>query len=1037
MKKQIQLILFLLLLLSPMLVLAQEQVVVRGQVTEGETGEPLPGATIVIENSTRGVTTDIDGSFEIRVTPSEKLVFSFLGMKSQTIEVGTQRQINVALYPITSELDEVTIVAFGTQKKESVVSSISTVKVADIKVPSSNLTTAFAGRVAGLISYQTTGEPGADNAEFFVRGVSSFEGSRSSPLILIDGFEATSNDLARLQPDDIESFSVMKDATATVLYGARGANGILIVNTKSGNEGKLKINARFDMNVATPTRVKEVLDGVSYMRMYNEAQISRNPEAVPFYSEQKIQSTMRGDDPMIYPNINWYEELFNTSTVNTKANINISGGGKAATYYVAAGFDHDNGLLKVAEMNNFNNNISISRVHVRNNVILNLSPTTKLDTRIQGRFEKYNGPSVSANEIYNMVMSANPVDHPVIYRADEDHMHADHILFGNTFNNDQQMKRNPFAEMVRGYEQRNENRILAQASLIQDLDMITEGLKMQVKVSAQTWNISSGTRSYTPFYYGLESYNIVTGVHTLYALNPTNTNYKLGNVSPNNDSDALFNGELRFNWERDFNKHSLGAMLVSMISEKLLTNGRNNSIYETLPERNLGVSGRGTYGYDSRYFVEFAFGYNGSEKFDSDRAFGFFPSVGLGWVVSNEPFWKINDKIISNTKLRLSWGQVGNDMLDGRGGRFFYLSSYNRGGGSYTFGSDFLNSYSGYSISSYANADISWEVSTKYNVGLELGLLKNQAIRIQADYFVDQRDNIYEARNNYPHSAGLEVAIKTNSGRIRSNGVDISMDVERSFSKDFWITGRGTFTHAVNKILQKDEPNYRDSYRSQIGYSTTQRWGLVAERLFVDQLEIESSPIQFDGNYLPGDIKYKDINGDGVINSEDQVPMGFPTSPQIQYGFGMSTGYKKLDFSFFFQGNANVSFFINSGSGDGIAPFVNRRNALQIVARDYWSETNPNVHAFWPRLSITNVSNNTQQSSWWLRNNSFLRLKTVEMGYNITSMKNIGIENLRLYFTGENFFLLSQFKLWDPEQGSNGMGYPLTRKYNFGLQVSF
>ena len=478
-------------------------------------------------------------------------------------------------------------------------------------------------------------------------------------------------------------------------------------------------------------------------------------------------------------------------------------------------------------------------------------------------------------------------------------------------------------------------------------------------------------------------------------------------------------------------------MLVSMISEKLLTNGSNNSIYETLPERNLGVSGRGTYGYDSRYFVEFAFGYNGSEKFDSDRAFGFFPSVGLGWVVSNEPFWKINDKIISNTKLRLSWGQVGNDMLDGRGGRFFYLSSYNRGGGSYTFGSDFLNSYSGYSISSYANADISWEVSTKYNVGLELGLLKNQAIRIQADYFVDQRDNIYEARNNYPHSAGLEVAIKTNSGRIRSNGVDISMDVERSFSKDFWITGRGTFTHAVNKILQKDEPNYRDSYRSQIGYSTTQRWGLVAERLFVDQLEIESSPIQFDGNYLPGDIKYKDINGDGVINSEDQVPMGFPTSPQIQYGFGMSTGYKKLDFSFFFQGNANVSFFINSGSGDGIAPFVNRRNALQIVARDYWSETNPNVHAFWPRLSITNVSNNTQQSSWWLRNNSFLRLKTVEMGYNITSMKNIGIENLRLYFTGENFFLLSQFKLWDPEQGSNGMGYPLTRKYNFGLQVSF
>ena len=629
-----------------------------------------------------------------------------------------------------------------------------------------------------------------------------------------------------------------------------------------------------------------------------------------------------------------------------------------------------------------------------------------------------------------MVMRANPVDHPVIYRADEASKFADHILFGNTFNNDQQIKQNPFAEMVRGYEQRNENRILAQASLLQDLVFITPGLKMQVKAAAQTWSISSGTRSYTPFYYGIDSYNLVTGEHKLYSLNPTNTNYKLGDVSPNNDSDALFNGELRFNWDRDFNKHNLGAMLVGIISEKLLTSG--------VPERNLGVSGRGTYGYDSRYFLEFAFGYNGSEKFSSDRAFGFFPSFGIGWLVSNEPYWKISDRIISNMKLRYSWGRVGNDLLDGRGGRFFYLSSYNRGGGSYTFGTDFLNSHSGYSISNYANADISWEVSTKFNYGIELGLLRNQGIRIQADYFVDERDNIYEVRNNYPHSAGLEVAIKSNSGKIRSSGIDLSVDIEHSFHKDFWVTGRGTFTYADNKILLRDEPNYRDSYRSQIGYSTTQRWGLVAERLFVDQLEIESSPKQFDGNYLPGDIKYKDINGDGVINSEDRVPMGWPTSPKIQYGFGLSTGYKKFDLSFFFQGNAKVSFFIDSSSsGNGIAPFVNRRNALEIVARDYWSETNPNVHAFWPRLSVTDVSNNTQQSSWWLRNNSFLRLKTLETGYSISSLKNIGVENLRLYFIGENFFLLSQFKLWDPEQGSNGMGYPLTRKYNFGIQLTF
>ncbi len=1021
---------------------AQGNVTVTGAVTD-ENGDPMPGATIQVKGSPRGVSTDTDGSYSISVKATDILQFSFIGYQVVMIAVENQRKIDVKLQPQANELDEVTIVAFGTQKKESVVSSIETVKVADLKVPSSNLTTAFAGRVAGLISYQTSGEPGADNAEFFVRGVSSFEGERSNPLILIDGFEASKDDLARLQPDDIESFSVMKDASASVLYGARGANGIIIVTTKPGREGAPKISARVDVNLATPTRTKEVLDGVSYMRMYNEALVSRNPEAIPFYSEQKIQSTARGENPMIYPDVNWYNELFNNYTINTKANINVSGGGQVATYYVAGGYDHDNGLLKVADMNNFNNNITIDRVHVRNNVILKLTSTTKLDTRIQGRFESYNGPATSAKDIYYYVMRANPVDHPVIYEPDEAHLYADHILFGAAFDNNQIRKTNPFAEMVRGYESRNESRILAQATLLQDLDAITEGLKMQFKASAATWSKSTSKRSYEPFYYGMDSYNMVTGEYKLYCLNPTNTSNKLGNVIPGNDSDGDFNFELRFNWERKFNKHNVGAMVVGMAKNKILTNGKNTSIFETLPERNLGISGRATYGYDSRYFLEFAFGYNGSEKFSSDKAFGFFPSIGAGWLVTNEPFWTVDKNIISNLKLKFTWGRVGNDALDGRGGRFFYLSQFNRGGGAYTFGDDFLNWYPGYSISRYPNADISWEVSNKYNLGLELGLLKNEAVKIHVDAFMDKRDNIYEERKNYPHSAGFEVAIKTNSGRVESKGIDGSVDIQHNFNKDFWITGRGNFTYAVSKILEKDEPNYRDGYRSQIGYSTTQKWGLVAERLFVDDEEVANSPKQFDGDYMAGDIKYNDVNGDGIINSEDQVPMGWPTTPQMQFGFGLSTGYKRFDFSFFFQGNAQVSFFINpsTGGGDdnteGIAPLMNRRNSLKIVARDYWSETNPNVHAFWPRLSTRYMSNNNQQSSWWLRNNSFLRLKTLEVGYNIPGIPKLHISNLRVYFSGENLFVLSRFKLWDPEQGRNGLGYPLNRKFNLGVHLVF
>jgi len=1021
---------------------AQSNIRVTGTVSDNF-GDLMPGVTVLVRGGTVGTSTDANGEFNITV-PSDTSVlqFTFVGFQMQEIIVSNRRVISVIMQESSAELGEVVIVAFGTQRKESVVSSIETVRVEDLKIPSSNLTTAFAGRVAGLISYQTSGEPGADNASFFVRGVSSFEGARSNPLILIDGFESSQDDLARLQPDDIESFSVLKDAAAAVLYGARGANGIIIVTTKPGREGAPKISARLDVNIATPTRVKEVLDGVSYMRMYNEAMISRNPETVPFYSEQKIQSTARGDNPMIYPNINWYNELFNNYTVNTKANINVSGGGQVATYYVAGGFDHDNGLLKVADMNNFNNNISINRVHIRNNVILKLTSTTKLDTRLQGRFESYNGPAESASSIFNYVMRTNPVDHPVIYEPDTERLFADHILFGNAFDNEQRRKINPFAEMVRGYEQRNESRLTAQATLLQDLDAILNGLKMQLKASAATWSRNSGTRSYTPFYYGLDSYNMVTGEHKLYCLNPTNTSYKLGDVLPNNDSNGEFYFEARLNWEGKFNKHIVGLMTVGTMNNRILTSGRNSSIFQTLPERNLGLSGRGTYGYDSRYFVELAFGYNGSEKFAEEKTFGFFPSIGAGWLITNEPYWNVSKNIISNLKLKFTWGKVGNDSLDGRGGRFFYLSQFYRGGGFYTFGDDFLNSYGGYSIARYPNADISWEVSNKYNLGLELGLLKNESVKIQLDAFLDNRDNIYEDRRNYPHSAGLEVSIKTNSGKVRSKGIDGSLDIQHNFSNDFWMTGRGTFTFAVNEILVKDEPDYRDKYRSQIGHPTTQQWGLVAERLFVDDQEVANSPKQFDGNYMAGDIKYKDVNGDGIINSEDAIPMGWPTSPQMQFGFGISTGYKRFDFSFYFQGNARVSFFINpSATGgdntDGIAPMINRRNALKIVARDYWSETNPNVHAFWPRLSINHMPNNLYQSSWWLRNNTFLRLKNIEMGYNIPNIKTVHISNLRLYFSGENFFVLSRFKLWDPEQGRNGLGYPLNRRYNFGVLVSF
>lgn len=1026
--------------------LAAQQVQVSGRVLEAEKGEPLQGVSVLVAGSTNGVATDGDGLFEIHALRTDKLVFSFTGMESRTIEVGDQTYFEVILVPLSDELDEVTVVAFGTQKKESVVASITTVNTKDLIVPSSNLTASFAGKIPGLISYQTTGEPGRDNAQFFIRGVTTF-GYKSDPLILIDGFEATTDDLARLQPDDIEAFSILKDATATVLYGARGANGIISITTKSGKIGeKVHISARFDANVSSPTSMLELLDGVSYMRAYNEARLSRHNDEmsqykddpdrfVPmsnWYSEEKIQATARGENPMIFPNVNWYDALMKNSTVNSKFNINLSGGGKMATYYVSAGFDRETGLLKVDNqdnLNNFNNNIDISRYSIRTNVIFNLGKTTQLDTRISGRFQKHNAPFRSAGDIFNMVMSINPVEFPAVWNADEKHRYTRNTMFGMV----DPWLVNPFAEMVSGYTVSDENNISAQATLKQDLAAITENLKLELKASVNTWSVSSQARSYTPVYYALENYDNQTDEYTLYPLNPNETG-RLGDVTGDRNGETHYYFEGRLNWNKSFGPHNLGFMTVGFLGEKLLTNGSNGSIYETLPERNVGNSSRFTYDYNSRYFLEASYGYNGSEKFDKSHRFGFFPSIGLGWIISNEPYYTEGLKrVFDLVKLKLTHGKVGNDAIAGRSGRFFFLSDIYGGGGMYSWGRDYLQRYEGYSVARYNNPNIQWEVSTISNLGLELGLLNG--LNIQVDYFHNMRDKIYWPRQNIPQTMGYETIISGNIGKVKSQGIDGSIDYKHFFSNSLWMTARVNATYATNKIIRTDEPSYKEWYLYTAGQPIGQQWGYVAERLFVDQEEIDNSPSQIAfGSYMRGDIKYTDVNQDGVINENDRIPIGYPTVPQLQYGFGASLGWKNVDFSFFFQGNARVSFFINPS---GISPLVNRRNAPAIIAHDSWSETNPDIHAFWPRLAVYEVNNNIQPSTWWLRDGSFMRLKTLEVGYSPGLLERVGIVGGRIYASGENLFSISSFKLWDPEMGGNGLAYPINRRINLGVQLSF
>jgi len=1031
MKKTLTKLIFLFAtLLLSQLTFAQASLV-KGQVVDKE-GNPLPGVSVFQLSSTNGTITSIDGKYAIsNLNENDSLRFSYVGFNNQVIKVGKQTIINVVLLESASALEEVQVVAFQTQKKNSVIGSINTVNPTELKIAPTNLTNALAGKIAGVISYQRSGEPGQDNAEFFIRGVTSF-GYANSPLILIDGLEVTTTDLARMEPDNIASFSIMKDATATALYGARGANGVILVTTKTGKKGKANISVRIENSITSPTITNQFLNGVDYMELYNKALRTRDPEALLYYSKDKIEGTRNGLNPQIYPNVDWYSELFRSTVQNQKANMSVSGGGEVAQYYLSVSYTDEKGLLNVDKMNNFNNNIDIKRYNLRANIDVNLTKSTKAMVKFYSLIDRYNGPQNDAGSIFSMVMQANPVNFPKYYDKDESTQFVNHVLFGNKGNGGYP---NPYAEMVRGYKDRFSSTTTAQFQLEQDLSMITKGLKLRGMASLNSYSLSEVARGFTPFYYGLKEVDGESGViHSIEQISEGTEYLTTGTSNKTANNSFYFEGVAQYN--RVFgDKHDIGGLLVGYARE-LLTDA-SSDVYSSLPFRNMGISGRTTYAYDERYFVELNFGYNGSEKFSKQNRYGFFPSAGLGWVVSNEKFFtETMKKAVSNLKLKATYGLVGNDAISSN--RFYYLSSVNLndGGKGHVWGEDFGNSYNGYNINSYANPAVTWEVAEKANFGLELGLFNN--VNIQVDYFTESRTNIYMQRDYIPASMGLTAPIASNIGKAESHGIDGSVDYKVSVNKDLWITSRVNFTYATNQIIENGEPQYPYPYMSSIGQPMNQPRGLVAERLFIDEQDVLNSPVQYNqmGSYMAGDIKYVDVNEDGKIDDSDMVPIGFPTVPEIVYGFGASLGYKNVDFSFFFQGSGRSSFFIDPTT---ISPFVKERNALQIIADNHWSDENPDPNAFWPRMSVNAVANNEKASTWWLRDGSFLRLKSVELGYSLPEklLGKMNIEKARFYASGTNLLVFSKFKLWDPEMGGKGLGYPPQRIINIGLNFNF
>ncbi len=1016
---------------------------IHGKVVD-QNGEAVIGANVTIKgNKSVGTITDFDGNFTLNVSSKDVLVVSFIGYVSQEIKVGNERNFRVVLKEDSETLDEVVVTAFGAgQKKESIVGSIQTVRPNDLKVPSSNLSTSFAGRMAGVVAFQRSGLPGENGADFYVRGISTISGV-TSPLIVIDGVEASSADLNALDPEVIEGFSILKDATATAMYGTRGANGVMIVTTKSGSDlEKPVIGVRVEANVNTPTFMPKYVSGDRYMRLYNEAVTNQGTGDILFTDEQ-IEGTLKGSNPYIFPNVDWYDEIFKDASFNQKANFNIRGGTKKITYFMNVSFNHESGMLRNRSKDFFtySNGLDAKRYAFQNNIDFHISKTSKIGLHLNVQLNDMKSPVTGTNDdstgqimtnIYNSIRNANPVDYPVFFPNTGEKW----VKWGAYSGGNDQGATNPLAYVTSGYANTFSSTVLANLDFEQKLDFITKGLKFRAMVSFKNYNRTITNRVQGYNRYSLKNFSKDENGEYQYEVSPIGEPSK-----PVLGTSRLLSGDRRLYFQAylDYNRTFADAHavnLMALFNTDEFVNNTGGGLVNSLPKRKIGLAMRASYAFDNRYMIEFNAGYNGSENFAKGHRFGFFPSVAIGYNISQEKFWKPLEDVISNFKLRASYGLVGNDQIGSE--RFIYMSDVALGGNDNSPG--FTTGYGpsetflkGPIYNRMENKDITWEVGEKLNVGADIQLFRS--LNISIDAFREIRRDIFQQMYSIPNYLGTaQTKIFGNLAKVKNWGADFSVDYGKSINKDLSIQFKGTFTFARNKVLEYNEaPGISPAY-SIVGHSVRSFLVYKANGLYIDEADIANNPNSTLGNIAiaPGDIKYvdqPDKNGvcDGRISDSDRIRVGNPDVPEIVYGFGPSIQYKNWDFSFFFQGVGKTSLVMS-----GFHPFGTQynRNVVDFVADNHWSQTNQNPDAEYPRLTKYDNNHNSAASTYWMRNASFLKLKNAEIGYSF--------KMARIYLSGVNLLTFSKFKKWDPEMGGDGMTkYPTQRTFNLGIQLTF
>lgn len=1000
-----------------------------GTVISSADNQPIVGANIFVEGTTIGTTSDIHGNYTLSVPPATKTVtVSFLGYDTKKIAVKDIHLFKlVTLADASNKLEDVVVVGFGVQKKESLVGAVQSVKPSDLQTSSSNLSTSFSGKIAGVIAVQKSGEPGADGASFWIRGISTF-GSGQSPLLILDGVEITNQMLNNIPPETIESFSVLKDATATALYGSRGANGVMIITTKSGRDSeKMAINLRAEFGASAPTRVPEVADGITYMETFNKARTTRGEQ--PYYSKEKIMGTKLGLDPYVYPNVDWYDMLFKDCTFNQNFNFNMTGGAKKIDYFLNASVYNENGIMRKPEASKFDTNINAQKYLFQANVSADATKTTRVSLKMNTQLHYRHAPIQSVSDLFAYAMTGMPCEFPATLPGESSDTF---VRFGTNNAWNSGFFTNPYAQLCRGYGDQFRGHFTSALTVNQNLDFITKGLSATGMATFYNRVYSAVYRSFTPFMYQLTDYNIDEAGNYSYTSNSTNTGTTYLGTTRGKDGYRELAFQAKIDYSRTFGKHDVGATIVYLQKERNM-NISDEQEYAALPYRQQGLAGRVTYGFDKRYLFEANFGYNGSENFAAGKRFGFFPSVALGWVISNEPFWKGIKEKVNLFKIRASYGLVGNDVISKEyADRFPYLTTVDMGQGYDVYiGNNFERKY-GPILSVYGNPNATWEESRKLDIGVEIGLF--DSLNIIFDWFKEKRSGIFMQRTSLPSSFGMSgITPWANIGKVDNSGVDISVDYNKAFSKDLILSLRGTFTYAHNEIVEMDEPKYKWAYQYKAGHPINSIQCLIADGLFRDEEDIANSPSQdiYATTYpiRPGDVKYRDLNGDKIIDDNDMCWTGNPTVPEIIYGFGFSLKYKGFDCSAFFQGQGKVSIIMYN-----YHPFATAATPgsglMQWIADEHWSEDDPNPKALYPRLSPLWNNNNTKASTLYVRNGKMLRLKTAEIGYTYKKM--------RVYVSGTNLLTFAPFKYWDPEKGSgNGLGYPLQRTYNLGFQFNF